>query len=118
MTPTLSAESDASGNGEEDRAGLARSSSISLFSAAAAGAAAAFADIAGAGGTHLRTAGHAHGRVSRLALELLEQVLAGVDLQRDLARRGGAGTGLHLVGGQVLALDRSHRGHRRLLGRG
>ena len=43
-------------------------------SAAAAGAAAAFADVAGAGGAHLRAAGHAERAVDGAAGDLLQEL--------------------------------------------
>src|SRR6478735_2182817 len=67
-------------------------------SAAAAGAAATLADIAGAGGTHLGAAGHADRCVGRDAAELLEQIGRAVHLTGDLAGRRCAGAGLHLGG--------------------
>ena len=63
---------------------VASGAHVLLRSAAAAGAAAALADVARAGRTHLRPAGHAHRRVGRLALELLQQLGRRVD-PRDLA---------------------------------
>src|SRR5689334_21185639 len=71
-------------------------------SAAAAGAAAAFADVAGAGGAHLGAAGPADRGVGGHALELLQELGGRVDLDRDLAGRSSAGTTLHRVGGQGL----------------
>ena len=69
---------------EGSRGGVPREPSCRSGSAAAAGAAAALADVAGAGRTHLRPAGHAHRRVGGLALELLQQLGRRVD-PRDLA---------------------------------
>src|SRR3954463_2270204 len=67
-------------------------------SAAAAGASAALADVAGAGGTHLRATGHADRCVGRDAAELLEQLGRAVDVRGRLTGRGGAGAGLDLGG--------------------
>src|SRR6478672_11144932 len=67
-----------------------------MTSAAAAGASAALADVAGTGGTHLRAARHADRRVSRDAAELLEQLGRAVHLGGSLTGRGGAGAGLDL----------------------
>src|SRR3954451_16832336 len=49
-----------------------------LRSAAAAGGAAAFADVAGAGGAHLGSAGHAEGGVDGRAVDLLQELGGGV----------------------------------------
>jgi NAD(P)-dependent dehydrogenase (short-subunit alcohol dehydrogenase family) len=69
------------------------------FSAAAAGASAAFADVAGAGRAHLRPAGHAHRRIRSLGVaEHREQVGRGVDLRGDLTGRGRTRTGRHRRG--------------------
>src|ERR1700749_893893 len=54
--------------------------SESSWSAAAAGAAAAFADVAGAGGAHLGAAGHAERGVDGGAGDLLEELGARVGL--------------------------------------
>src|SRR5690606_33075486 len=65
-------------------------------SAAAAGAAATLADVAGPGRPHLRAAGHADRGVGGLALELLQELGGGVDLRLDRSGVRGAGAGLHL----------------------
>src|SRR6478735_3095816 len=67
-----------------------------MTSAAAAGASATLADVAGAGGTHLGAAGHADRRVGRDATELLEQLGRAVHVVRDLTSRGSARAGLDL----------------------
>ena len=73
-------------------------------SAAAAGASAAFADVAGTSRAHLRPAGHAHRRVRSLGVaEHREQVGRGVDLRGDLTGRGRTRTGRDRRGVERLA---------------
>src|SRR5690349_18552213 len=74
-----------------------------MTSAAAAGASAALADVAGAGGAHLRAAGHADRCVSRDAAELLEQLGRAVHVAGRLPSGGCAGAELDL-GGRALDL--------------
>ncbi len=69
-------------------------------SAAAAGAAAAFADVAGAGGAHLGAAGHAERRVDRGAGEGLQELGARV----SGCRGGLGGRGLVAVAGDRVGL--------------
>src|SRR4051812_26448967 len=64
-------------------------------SAAAAGGAAALADVAGAGGAHLGAAGEAEGRVDGGAGDLLQELGGGVG---GLRRGGGDLAGLGAVG--------------------
>src|SRR5689334_1733455 len=73
-----------------------------MTSAAAAGASAALADVAGAGGAHLRAAGHADRRVGRDAAELLEQLCRAVHVRGRLTSGGRTGTGLDLGGLEIL----------------
>src|SRR5688500_3776001 len=61
----------------------------SLLSAAAAGGAAALADVAAAGGAHLRAAGHAQRRVGGRPGDQLEQLGRGVGLLDRLRALGG-----------------------------
>ena len=70
--------------------------SCPFTSAAAAGAAAAFADIAAAGGAHLGAAGEAQRAVDRRTRDRLEQLGGGVGAGRGLLRRG-LGPGLLLL---------------------
>src|SRR6476659_8831832 len=92
-----------------------------IFATSAEGSAgaAALADVAGPGGTHLRAAGHADRCVGGHALELLQELGRGADTL-DLTGRGCAGAELHVrgvsLGARAGPLDRLGLAHRGRLG--